>query len=259
MFIHVIPTDEIDLHSKDIFCICKPNIFADVEIIIIHTPFFSENYSKAELLDWVTNVKNNFIKLTINKDIFFKEYKKNFNGILNKSVEGLSNLIELCNFKKPFDDVRQLAYFFATIKHETALSFKPIREYGNANYFIKRYFLNPIQRRWLNNKSSSDAVKYCGRGYAMITGRGNYERFAKYLNIDIINKPELCLTTEVAFEILVYGFKNGAFAQGHNIDYYINENKCNYLDARKIINGTDKKNLVAKYATKFEIILKNSI
>ena len=93
----------------------------------------------------------------------------------------------------------------------------------------------------------------------MITGRGNYERFAKYLNIDIINKPELCLKSEVAFDILVYGFKNGSFAQVKNIDYYINENKCNYLDARKIINGTDKKNLVAKYAAKFEIILKNSI
>ena len=107
MFIHVFPKTEIDLHSKDIFCICKPNIFADVEMIVIHTPFLTEKYSKTELLDWVENVKKNFIKLTINKDIFFKEYKKNFNGILNKSIEGIGNLIELCNFKKQFDNVRK--------------------------------------------------------------------------------------------------------------------------------------------------------
>jgi predicted chitinase len=259
MFIHVLPKNEIDLHDKDLYCGCSPAVFVENEIIVIHSPFLSDKYTKKELLDWVENVKNNFIKLTINKDIFFNEYKKNFNGILSKSIEGLSKLIELCNDKKPFDNVCQLAYFFATIKHETALTFKPIRELGSVNYFIKNYFINPLQRRWLANESKSDAVKYCGRGYAMITGKGNYKRFANYLNIDILNSPELALMPSVAFEILVYGFKHGAFAQKNNIEYYINENKCNYLDARKIINGTDKKNLVAEYAKRFEVILKKSI
>ena len=63
MFIHFITTNEIEFHRKDIFCSWKPNNIAEVEIIIIHTSFFSENYTKIELLDLVENIKKNFIKL----------------------------------------------------------------------------------------------------------------------------------------------------------------------------------------------------
>lgn len=56
-------------------------------------------------------------------------------------------------------------------------------------------------RRALGNLQPGDGKKYRGRGPIQITGRANYDRFGKFLNIDLINNPELAEQPIVGFRI----------------------------------------------------------
>jgi len=197
--------------------------------------------------------------MNFNRNKFFLEYRSQFGSIKQSQVAGIEEILDLFVKLNSTASLQQFAYYLATIKHETANTFKPIREYGNTKYFIKRYFLNPIQRKWLGNKTADSAVRYCGRGYAMITGEGIYTRFAKYIGVDILNYPEKALIPEVAFKILDYGLQHGAFTQGKTLNYYISSVRCDYINARRTVNGIDKSLLIKDYADKFEIILKKSL
>jgi hypothetical protein len=44
---------------------------------------------------------------------------------------------------------------------------------------------------------------------------------------------------------------------GKKLNDYINNTKTDYVNARKIINGLDRANLIASYAKVFETALKN--
>jgi predicted chitinase len=142
-------------------------------------------------------------------------------------------------------DDRQIAYILATAKHETAGTFAPIKEYGGITYFIKKYWLNSRVAKWLGNDNANDAAKYFGRGFVQITGETNYERFAKLFNIDLVNNPDLALVPAIAAKIAVYGMIHGTFTGAKLADYF--RASANPISARRIINGTDKAELIAKY------------
>jgi hypothetical protein len=58
--------------------------------------------------------------------------------------------------------------------------------------------------------------------------------------------------------LMTLGMHEGWFTTKKLSDY-IHGDKCDYLNARKIINGTDKAALIAGYARKFERILRSSL
>ena len=80
----------------------------------------------------------------------------------------------------------------------------------------------------------------------------------KALGLPLYAKPELALKYDVAYKIMSYGMTHGAFT-GVALSRYINEGKTDYLNARKIINGTDKADLIAGYATAIEQMLLSSL
>lgn len=83
-----------------------------------------------------------------------------------------------------------------------------------------------------------------------ITGRRNYQLFANLTGQDLVNHPEKARVPHVAAFILVYGFKHGTFT-GKKITHYINSEKCDFVNARRCINGMDKAALIAGYAQKW--------
>lgn len=178
----------------------------------------------------------------------FERYKKTFGQIKNpKTVEVIERIIKYADYSGLNE--KEIAYVLATAYHETGFDFIPKREFGNAEYFIKKYWTNSKVAKWLGNDSAEEAVKYCGRGLVQITGETNYERFG------IANNPEKALEPELAVKILVDGMNCGHFT-GKKLRDFINKNETDYINARRIINGTDKANTIAIYANQFCQILK---
>jgi len=61
--------------------------------------------------------------------------------------------------------------------------------------------------RVLGNVEQGDGAKFRGRGYLLITGRANYQRYGAALGIDLISNPEKAAEPAVAAAILVRFFK----------------------------------------------------
>ena len=121
------------------------------------------------------------------------------------------------------------AHFFGQTAHETG-GFKAFSE--NLNYgakglmgVFKKYFpdaktaakyerkpeaiANLVYANRMGNgpESSGDGWKYRGRGALQLTGKSNYEAFAKYCNRpDVMINPDL-VATELAFESAMFFFE----------------------------------------------------
>lgn len=55
----------------------------------------------------------------------------------------------------------------------------------------------------LGNSQPGDGAKFIGRGYAMLTGRGNYEHFGQVIGIDLASAPDRAAEPEIAAQIIV--------------------------------------------------------
>lgn len=128
----------------------------------------------------------------------------------------------------------QLAYLLATVYHETAHTMKPVREYGGETYLrSKKYY------------------PYVGMGYVQLTWLDNYKKASKKLGVDFVKNPKLLLKPEYSAEIAVVGMKEGWFT-GKKLSDYITLQKSDFVNARRIINGTDKADLIAGYARSYD-------
>lgn len=162
---------------------------------------------------------------------------------------GMLSIIRKFENNKLLTDKRWLAYMLATVYHETAKTFEPIEEFGHG---IKRPYGQKIKQ---NGKPYDLPNKlYYGRGFVQLTWYENYEKFGKLLKLDLLNHPELLLNLDVSIEVLFKGMTQGLFT-GVNLARYFNDNREDWVSARKIINGTDKSELIALYAKKYYICL----
>ena len=169
-----------------------------------------------------------------------------------KTIKLIREKCELLGVVKP----EQIQYIIATAEHETGGTFEAISEKGGKKYLSRMY--DPVlgKTQWhrdramkMGNTEQGDGVKYKGRGLVQLTWKVNYAKYGKILGIDLVNNPDLALDLDVAVYILVHGMKHGVFT-GRNLDKYINENGTNFIDARRIINGTDKAVKIAVLAQK---------
>lgn len=166
----------------------------------------------------------------------------------------LRQLAEFINADSEWSDVRHVAYFLATTQHETAGTFGAIVERGAKSYFDKYNAGTKIGKR-LGNVNEGDGFKYRGRGYVQITGRDNYAKFSRLLGVDLIANPDRALDPQIAYKTASIGMRKGKFT-GRDLDDYIDGSVCNYVDARRIINGTDKAENIAALAKGWEKILR---
>jgi putative chitinase len=138
------------------------------------------------------------------------------------------------------------AYLLATAFHETARTMQPITEYGGRKYFDKYDTGNLAKALGNTPAKDGDGFEYRGRGYVQITGRANYAKAGKALGLDLIADPDLALVPEYAAKILVRGCTEGWFTGKKLGDY------ASYKDMRRVVNGTDKADEIARYARAFE-------
>lgn len=133
-------------------------------------------------------------------------------------------------------DLGQLAYILATTIGECNV--RPIKELRARPGTSLR---KTQDKYWDTN--------FYGRGYVQLTWKTNYAKFAKHLQINLVGNPDLALNPKYAAQIAAYGMKHGSFT-GKKLSDYINGAKRDFVNARRIINGTDKAEKFAEYAKK---------
>jgi putative chitinase len=188
----------------------------------------------------------------MNRETFFARVRvRPFGGSLTQSqVDGLNVLLD----KAPAGmDIRQLAYCLATTYHETARTMQPIKEHGGAAYFTRMYDIRgdrPHVARALGNVNPGDGAKFAGRGFVQITGRRNYALAGQLLDLDMIGNPDLALRAEIAAPILYEGMTEGWFTS-RKLSHYFNATTDDPVNARRIVNGTDKAAPIARLHGEF--------
>lgn len=180
----------------------------------------------------------------IDKKKFFASIRTSlFSGKLTISqVKGMLTIINEWEARK-LNNICWLAYMLATTFHETARTMQPIEEYGQGHG--KTY----------SKLDYTTGHRYYGRGFVQLTWKINYEAMGKLLGVDLVHHPDLALKTDIATKILFEGMIRGSFT-GRKLSDYFYTTRCDWVNARRIINGTDKAQMVAGYAVGFYKALK---
>jgi hypothetical protein len=164
----------------------------------------------------------------VNFQIFFDDVRNSlFGGKLSQGqVEGMEKIINYSTVS-----LDQLAYVLATVKWGTAHTMQPIKEYGSTAYLKSKPY-------W----------PYYGRGLVQLTWRDNYAKYG------LEKTPDKALEWESSLFVLFDGMTKGLFT-GKKLDDYINDNKRDYINARRIINGTDRAKEIAQIADAYRTAL----
>ena len=83
----------------------------------------------------------------------------------------------------------------------------------------------------LGNINPGDGARFRGRGYVQLTGRDNYEKFGKVLDVSLLENPDSACAPEVAACLLA------AFLNAHKDQLSRALDKNDLKAARKIVNG----------------------
>lgn len=132
----------------------------------------------------------------------------------------------------------QQAYVLATTEWETARTFKPLEEYGKG------------RGRTYGQPDRITGKTYYGRGFVQLTWKSNYAKYGSILGVDLVNSPELACDPNVALFVLVHGMRHGNFT-GRSLPQYVNDRTTDYINARRVVNGTDKAREIAALARKY--------
>lgn len=207
----------------------------------------------------------------IDRKIFFAEARQSlFSGTLTQGqVDGINAILEEWDLRK-LTDPRHLAYMLATPYHEVDRTMQPIKEYGGDAYFHRMYDIEgarPGVARQLGNLHPGDGVRFPGRGLVQLTGRKNYEGMTALVTrprfgVDLEQDPDKALRLDIAVAVMFEGMLRadshfGDFT-GVALEDFFNATKDDPVQARRIINGLDRAELIAGYHQKFLTAIKDA-
>lgn len=188
---------------------------------------------------------------------FFASIRPLFGGSLSQAqVDGINAIRDAWRLYGD-GSVNKEAYALATPNVETGGTYEPIYERGARSYFDK-YEPGTKLGKKLGNTTKGDGYRYRGRGLVQITGRDNYRRVGREINLDLEGNPDLALELKTAAKILVVGTMRGWFT-GKGLGDYIDdvddaddEDLREFMQARRTVNGQDKAEKIGRDALVFE-------
>lgn len=175
--------------------------------------------------------------------------------------EGCDLIVATC--AKAGWGVARTAYALATAYHETAHTMQPIKERGGEAYFRRRYDIKgqrPDKARDLGNLTPGDGARFAGRGFVQLTGRTNYTRATAELrqrgiDADLVAAPDRAMEPGIAALVLVAGMAGGWFTSrriGDDLPPTGPARTEQFERSRDIVNGSDRDEMIAGYAMKFQ-------
>lgn len=218
----------------------------------------------------------------LNKEKFLFAYQNEYGPLKESQRDGLMFLLGKIDDDPYVTDLRQIAYILATVKHECSGTWQPIAERGSRQYFINRYGSQTKVGQVLGNDTPEEGATYSGKGYTQTTGENNSEMLEKVLPREY---PEIIAAWEaehgrkfdltvgdqpgdendnltlmdpvIAYINMSVCMRKGLYT-GVGLPRYINNEGCDYVKARKVINGLDCAEKIAGYAVKIETMLTQS-
>lgn len=188
----------------------------------------------------------------INRKNFYAAVKRSrFKTALTQSqVDGMESILNEWE-RRGLLDLRHLAYMLATAYHETGGTMQAISEWGKG---VGRDYGKKLKMS--REPYALPNHIYYGRGLVQLTWYENYLKMGQLLKIDLLNNPDLALKTDIAVKIMFEGMLKaeshfGDFT-GKCLEDYFNGTTEDWLNARRIINGMDKSELIKIYAQDFK-------
>lgn len=217
----------------------------------------------------------------MNRKLFFDSLRARASGVFGTSLSAAQVLgVEaiLDEAARRNTPLSHLAYMLGTAYHETGAKMVPNVEILNYTSAARiravwpsrfpteasaaPYVRNPrglankvYNGRMGNRAGSDDGWLFRGRGLPHLTGRDNYVRASNKTGTDLVSSPDRALELPIAVKVLFDGMGEGWFT-GQRMSQHLNKTPPDYVNARKIVNGTDKAADIAGYARAFENALK---
>lgn len=173
----------------------------------------------------------------MNKKLFYDTIRPVFGPLKQSQVDGFEAILNEW-LKRGLTDKRWLAYILATAWHETAKTMQPVEEFGKG------------KGRSYGKPDPVTGHIYYGRGHVQLTWKSNYVKLGNMIGVNLVHRPELALQMDNSVKIMFEGMLSGVFT-GRKLNQYFNDKKEDWINSRRIINGTDRAELIAGYAKTF--------
>jgi putative chitinase len=189
----------------------------------------------------------------INRKFFFDQARISlFGGSLSaKQVNGLTTILDEWDKNYSHNDDRWLAYMLGTTHHETGRTMQPIEEWGKGK---GRPYASNLKMALDKNKNHipyTDTKEiFYGRGFVQLTWYENYAKASHKLHQDFLHNAAGVLEITNATQIMFFGMTEGWFT-GAKLSSFFNPTTEDWKNARKIINGLDKWDLIKDYSLKY--------
>ncbi|NLS02852.1 hypothetical protein HGP14_05635 [Rhizobium sp. P32RR-XVIII] len=200
----------------------------------------------------------------IDRKFFFDSVRDSlFKGTLSEEqVEGMTAILDYFETHMPDGDLRWLAYILATAFHETAYTMQPVRETladsdAKAIEILDRAYAAG-KLPWVKTvywRPDEDGKSWLGRGLVQLTHKRNYEAMSPMTGFDLVAEPDRAMEMATAVRILIEGMVAGSFT-GHKLADHLNTDKEDWVNARRIVNGTDRAEKLAEYGKTFYAALR---
>lgn len=180
--------------------------------------------------------------MALNRKAFYDALRPTLGALTQANVVGFEHVLnEALSRRTPIHD---LAYILATAWWESGKTMQPVRE---------AYWLSEAWR-----KKNLRYYPYYGRGLVQITWLENYQKASNLYGVDLVSNPDKAMDPKLSVRILFDGMDDGWFT-GKALDDYIDgvdeaddEDLREYINARRIVNGTDKASEIGSLALTFE-------
>ena len=144
-------------------------------------------------------------------------------GITDERVKRYISYLNAAMAEFQINTAERIAAFLAQISHESGC-LKWMEEIASGKDYEGR--------KDLGNIHPGDGVKFKGRGPIQLTGRSNYEKAGKALNLDLINNPDTADDPDVGFRTA------GWFWTEKKLNQYSDRpSKLSFQRQTKLING----------------------
>jgi hypothetical protein len=163
----------------------------------------------------------------IDRKIFFDHARaKPFGGhFTDGQVDGLTRILDEWE-RRGLTDLRWLADILGQSFWESGKTMQPVREKGGEMYLrSKKYY------------------PWVGEGLIQVTWEDNHRKFGA-------TAPGQLMTWPIALRALFDGMIKGVFT-GKKLADYFNDKTTDWVNARKIVNGLDRADLIAGFAQDF--------